>query len=112
MPRRKKQQSGSDFPRTIEAAVALVISRMSPTMRSWMTKFKGDELAFKCELSKNMVSGMSVRAMLGLWGENQELLAKFPRMQQHPDDASAYILLECWRKLRSEAGAADTHKKS
>jgi len=44
--------------------------------------------------------GMQVRALLGLWGKNPELMAAVPHYDRRPDDASRFIVLECWRSLR------------
>jgi hypothetical protein len=32
------------------------------------------------------------------------VLSKVPRAFRHPDGASTYILVECWLRLRAEAG--------
>jgi hypothetical protein len=95
------------YPRTIGAAVELVLSRMSGDMRAWLRRFKGDEIELQVELAAGLTPGMSVRAMLGLWGENPELLAQVPPGYRHPDDASCYFLVECWRRLRTEARPAE-----
>jgi hypothetical protein len=42
------------------------------------------------------------RAMLGLWGDNPDLLAALPPSSRHPDSASSFLLVECWRRLRAE----------
>jgi hypothetical protein len=95
----RKRQS-KKLPRTVEAAVELVMSRLSDEMKTWLRRFKGDETELFVELAKLLVPGMSVRAMLGLWDKNRELLAQLPARYQHPDSASTYFLIECWRRLR------------
>ncbi len=95
--------STEEYPRTIEAAVNLVLSRMSDDMKGWLRRFKGDEIDLRVKLTAGLTPGMSVRAMLGLWGKNPELLAQVPPSYRHPDDASGYFLIECWRRLRAEA---------
>jgi hypothetical protein len=92
-----------DYPRTITAAVDLVLSRMTDEMKAWMRRFKGDEADLRVELATGITPGMSVRAMLGLWGKNPDLLAQIPPPCRHPDDASTYILVECWRRLRARS---------
>jgi hypothetical protein len=96
------------YPRTIEAAVELVMSRMTDEMRAWLRGFKGDEIDLQVRLAAGLTPGMSVRAILGLWGRNPELLAQVPPGYRHPDDASIYFLIECWQRLRAEARQADT----
>jgi hypothetical protein len=94
------------YPRTIPAAVALLLSRMTDGMKTWLRRFEGDEIDLRVKLAAGLTPGMSVRAMLGLWGKNPQLLAQVPRGERHPDDASAYFLVECWRRLRAEARQA------
>src|SRR4051812_6995740 len=94
-------------PRTIEAAVDLILSRMSGEMKAWLQRFNGDEIDLQVKLAVGLTPGMSVRAMLGLWSENPELLAQVPPGYRHPDDASSYFLIECWRRLRAEARQAE-----
>jgi hypothetical protein len=91
------------FPRTMEAAVDLVISRMSDDLKELLRCIEGDEVDFRVQLAAGFTTGMSVRALLGLWGKNPELLAQLPRYNRHPDSASSYILVECWRRLRAES---------
>jgi hypothetical protein len=103
-----KSDQSEQFPRTVEAAIELVMSRLSDDMRTWLRRFKGDEIDLRVKLAAGLTPGMSVRAMLGLWGKNRELLAQLPPSYRHPDDASSYFLLECWRRLRdgsAESGA-------
>lgn len=90
------------YPHTVQAAVELVLSRMSDDLRAWLSGFDGDELALCLKLAAGMGTGMSVRALLGLWGKNAELLARLPRSYQHPDSASSFFLIECWKRLRAE----------
>jgi hypothetical protein len=91
-----------EYPRTIEAAVELVLSRLSEEMKAWLRRFKGDEIDLRVKLAAGLMPGMSVRDMLGLWGKNPELLAQMPPAHRHPDSASNYFLVECWRRLRAE----------
>jgi hypothetical protein len=90
------------YPVTIGEAVDLVLSRMNDDMKACLRRFKGDEIDLRVKLAAVLTSGMSVRAMLGLWGKNPELLAQVPPGYRHPDDASSYFLLECWRRLRTD----------
>jgi hypothetical protein len=96
-----------EYPRTIEAAVDLVLSRMSDDMKAWLRHFKGDEIDLRVKLAAGLTPSMSVRAMPGLWGKNPKLLAQLPPGSRHPDDASCYFLIECWRRLRIEAKRAE-----
>jgi hypothetical protein len=88
------------FPRTVEAAIELVMSRLSDDARKWLRQFESDEIDLQVKLAVGLTPGMSVRAMLGVWGGNDELLAQLPPAYQHPDDASSFLLIECWRRLR------------
>jgi hypothetical protein len=88
-------------PRTIDAAVALVLSKLSDSFRDWLQQFEGDEIALYAQLARGgLTAGMSVRAILDLWN-NPELLALLPRFYQDPDSASSFFLMECWRRLRA-----------
>jgi hypothetical protein len=98
-----------EYPRTIEAAVELVLSRMSEEMKVWLRRFAGHEIDLWVKLAAGLTPGMSVRAVLGLWGKNPELLAQLPPRYRHPDEASSYFLIECWRRLRAgEAEPSDS----
>jgi hypothetical protein len=90
------------YPRTIEAAVNLLMSKMAVETKAWMRRFKGDEADLRVELAGGLTPGMNVRTLLGLWGKNPELLAQVPPPYKHPDSASTYLLVECWRRLRRE----------
>jgi hypothetical protein len=96
-----------EYPSTIEAAVALVLSRMGDEMKAWLRRFDGDEDDLCVKLAAGLTPGMSVRGLLGLWGDNSELLAQVPPRYRHPDSAASYFLVECWRSLRAEARQAE-----
>ena len=88
------------FPQTIEEAVQLILSRMTDDMKAFLRDFDGDEVELRVALAKGLTAGMSVRAMLGLWGQNPELLAQLPSGYRHPDHASTYLLMECGSWLK------------
>ena len=90
------------LPRTIPEAVDFLLARMPLATRKAMLRFT-DEMDLRVKLACGVVPGMSVRAMLGLWGNNPELLAALPPAARHPDSASSFLLVECWRRLRTEA---------
>jgi hypothetical protein len=91
------------LPRTIEAAVELVLSHMSEPAKTFLREFDGDETALAVRLATvGLTAGMNVRALLGLWGRNSELLAQLPARWRHPDSASIFFLIECWRWLRGK----------
>jgi hypothetical protein len=96
------------FPHTIEGAVQLVLSRLSEEMRDYLRGFEGDEVELRVKLAAGFVPGMGVRAILGLWGKNPNLLAQLPRGYQHPDSASSFFLVECWRRLRANPSSGVT----
>jgi hypothetical protein len=89
------------FPQTIESAIDLILSRMSDKMKVWLRQFKGDEIDLRVKLATGLVPGMNVRAMLGLWGQNPKLLEQLPPWNQHPDSASCFFLIECWKLLQT-----------
>jgi hypothetical protein len=93
------------FPQTFDAAVQLILSRMSDSMKLWLRQFDGDEIELQVRLAAGVTPGMSVRTMLGLCGEKPELLRQLPLRYQHPDEASIYFLIECRRRLQA------THKE-
>jgi hypothetical protein len=95
------------FPGTIDVAVNLVLSRMSGDTKAWLRRFQGDESDLRLEIAAGLAPAMSVRAMLGLWGQNPALLSQLPPGDRHPDSASTYFLIECWRRLRVEEGPAE-----
>jgi hypothetical protein len=95
--------SSTEYPRTIETATELVLDRMSSDLKDWLKRFSGDEIELRVQLATGLIPGMNVRAMLGLWGKNPELMALMPHNYQHPDDASNFFLIECWRHLQQES---------
>ncbi len=100
------EESDAQLPRTIDEVVTLVLSRMPETTKSFLCRFD-EEAELFLQLAKDFSAGMSVRALLGLWERNPDLLAQFPAWAKHPDSASSFILVECWRRLRSETPDAE-----
>lgn len=90
-----------EYPRTIEEAVDQILSRMGSDIKAWLRRFQGDEFDLQVRLAAGLTPVMDIRAMLGLWGQNPELLAQVPPGHRHPDSASSYFLIECWRRLRA-----------
>jgi hypothetical protein len=87
-------------PRTVEEAVELVMAEMPDKVRAWLRQLKGEEQDVELQImAANFGAGMWVRALAGLW-KNQELIEQFPWPHQHADSASSYLLMECWRRLR------------
>jgi hypothetical protein len=76
---------------------------MSDKTKTFLRQLK-DEIEVRVQIAKGFGVGMSVRAALGLWGKNPELIRQMPPSARHPDSASSFILVECWRRLR-EAGS-------
>jgi hypothetical protein len=91
--------SSEQYPRSVDDAVQFVLSRMTEEAKAYLRGFEGDEIDLHLELAKDITSGMNVRAMLGLWGHNTELLAQLPPAFRHPDSASSFFVVECWRRL-------------
>ncbi len=100
-------ENPAEYPRTVDAAVDLLLSKMTDESKAWLAQVEGGEFEFRRSLAPRFGAGMSVRAILGLWGSNAELLAQVPPNDRHPDDASSYFLWECARRLRSSAYPAD-----
>lgn len=96
-----REDTDAPLPRTVPDAVAFLLARMPPATREALLRF-ADEMDLRLEIARGVVPGMSVRAMLGLWGDNPELLAQVPPGHRYPDSASDYFLVECWRRLRAE----------
>src|SRR5262249_54094447 len=103
MAKNTNEEENVQHPHTIDEAVTLVLSRMPEATRAFLRRFD-DEDELRVQLAKGFTAGMSVRAMLGLSGKNPDLLAQLPPSARHPDDASSYLLVQCWRRLRERSG--------
>jgi hypothetical protein len=88
-----------DLPKSLSEAVDYVIERMSPGDREELRKLSKSDLVMT-----HFGLGMWIRNELGLWGDNQELLADLsgPNRWIHPDDVSTVIVEAVWRRLRKE----------
>src|SRR5262245_41477947 len=95
------EKTAEALPCTVREAVEFLLARMPEETRTFLCRFSEDA-KLQLELARSMVLGMNVRAMLGLWGQNPELLAALPPHAKHPDSASAFLITECWRRLREE----------
>jgi hypothetical protein len=87
--------SESEWPRTIEAAVAKILSVMTMEQRELLGGTEYDDLIlFHHSL------GMWVRNQFGLWRGNKELMdaCRLP----DPDDCSMVIIEACWHRLHGE----------
>jgi hypothetical protein len=104
----KRSSKDDDLPRTIEDAVTFMLARLSPEVDALMRNEDNEE-RMSLEFCRNL-AGMSVRAMLGLWGKNPKLMADLSRYRSNPDDASHFLLMECWKRMKAEAGSAESPK--
>jgi len=87
------------YPKSMEEAVDLLIDKLSIREKYQIAKMTQDDLA-----GLHFSLGLGIRKEFGLWAENKDLLASCASLvgQEiiHPDDASALIIKELWKKLR------------
>jgi hypothetical protein len=95
--RKDKQPPKKVFPTTIAAALDFLEVNSAPEVRSTLRDLPADDLS---EAYRNF--GMSIRASLGLWGENPELIALLPEDQRFADNASMFILEQWQARLRGD----------
>ena len=91
-----------ELPKTVEEAVKTIIAEFPLKDRVELASMKEEDL-----IKLHFSLGMSIRNRFGLWAGNEELLKSCASLAGvksiHPDDASAIIITELWKKLR------DTH---
>ncbi|HEY7326615.1 MAG TPA: DUF6794 domain-containing protein [Gemmataceae bacterium] len=85
----------SEWPRTVEAAVARMLSALTAEQRELVR-----ETAFPDLIRFHDNLGRWIRNQFGLWRGNKELMEACGL--PHPDDCSMVIIEACWRRLRSE----------
>jgi hypothetical protein len=87
------------LPRTVDEAVERLISELSLKDRIEIAKMEGPQL-----VSLQPSLGQYIRNKYGLWDENKALMQSC-RLRSgigdiHEDGASAFIIIELWKKLR------------
>ena len=96
-----------EFPRTVAEAADKVLSELSEEDKKVVRETPGERLF---ELYFGL--GTFVRNSCGLWAGNEDLIEACargrhpgkdepPYLYMHPDDASAVIVEEVWRKLQA-----------
>ena len=87
------------YPKSVEEAVDLLIDKLSIREKYQIAKMTQDDLA-----GLHFSLGLGIRNEFGLWAGNKDLLESCASLvgQEiiHPDDASALIIKELWKKLR------------
>jgi len=87
------------YPKSVEEAVDLLIDRLSIREKYQIAKMTQDDLT-----GLHFSLGLGIRNEFGLWAGNKDLLESCASLvgQEiiHPDDASALIIKELWKKLR------------
>lgn len=90
--RKDKRPPARIYPSTIEAALDWLDNHSDPEVRATLRDLPDDRLI---EAYRDF--GMNLRASLGLWGQNAELIAALPEEHRFADHASMF-LLEKWRE--------------
>ena len=87
------------YPKSVEEAVDILIDKLSIREKYQIAKMTQDDLA-----GLHFSLGLGIRNEFGLWAGNKDLLESCTSLvgQEiiHPDDASALIIKELWKKLR------------
>lgn len=83
-------------PKTLEEAVALLISEMSEKSKNYVQSLPEDELFIF-----HFGFGMTIRNRFGLWTGNFDLLESCGSPDMHPDNASGVIIHALWRELQT-----------
>jgi len=95
------------FPTTVDEAADMVLSELSEEDKEWIKNIPRDAL-----IQLHFGLGTFVRNSCGLWRGNDDLIeacrrAKYPEEDElsylfmDPDDASAVIVEEVWRRLNA-----------
>lgn len=98
------------FPRTVAEAADKVLSELSEEEKEVVRETPGDTFTLIGSLHFGL--GTFVRNSCGLWEGNDELMEACARARNleedelrylfmHPDDASAVIVEEVWRRLQA-----------
>jgi hypothetical protein len=100
--RKDKKPPERQWPTTINAALDYLDSHAEPELRTTVR-----DLPVKRLIDAYRDYGMSIRASLGLWGENPELIACIPEGKKFADHATMF-LLELWQsRLQAEKQTND-----
>jgi len=86
------------YPKSVEEAVAALIENLSIKEKSQIAKMTQEDLP-----GLHFSLGLGIRNEFGLWAGNKDLLESCASLVGkeiiHPDDASALIMKELWKKL-------------
>ena len=87
------------YPKSVEEAVDLLIENLSIREKYKIAKMSQNDLP-----GLHFSLGLGIRNEFGLWAGNKDLLESCASLvgQEiiHPDDASALIIKELWKKLQ------------
>ena len=90
-----------NWPRTHEAAVSLMIEKLS---HDWKETIAATDYSKLVNL--NRLLGMGIRNYLGLWRGNEELMKSCLQLrkmvQLDPDVVSLIIIEEIWKRLNEK----------
>jgi hypothetical protein len=97
------QRARPDLTRTVEEAVDRLMQQLPLKDKVEIAKMKEEAL-----VQLHPTLGAYVRDRFELWSSNRDLMESCRRMSGlqdiHPDDASALIVGELWRRLRETHG--------
>jgi hypothetical protein len=93
------------WPRTVDEAVARILSTMSAEDQARVRSTPKDEL-----IRYHMGWGTGIRNSFGLWKGNKELLNSCGYEGIHPDTCSDIIIHRVWAALQSPAEPASPNK--
>ncbi|MDR3177029.1 MAG: hypothetical protein LBU06_10935 [Desulfovibrio sp.] len=85
-----------NWPVTVEAAVADIITSLSPENKEVIRGTKREDL-----IMFHFSWGMWIRNYYGLWRGNAELIKSACGGNCHPDDASMVIIEKAWETLQT-----------
>jgi hypothetical protein len=91
-----KRPSVSDpvYPQTFEEAVDYLLEVMEPASRRELSSLSFEALN---KVARDYC--LSIRSILGLWGQNPDLINSLPEKDRFPDNASALFFEAVWKRL-------------
>jgi hypothetical protein len=96
--------SAKQLPKTVDEAVSILKSEISPTLRESMVRIPREDAQAELHFSV----GMGIRNRFKLWSGNADLMKSCGVM--HPDDCSGIIIGRLWDAVRAEADPALVRK--
>jgi hypothetical protein len=93
----QSKPSAKQIPKTVDEAVSILKSEMSPTLREHLVRTPREDAQAELHFSV----GMGIRNRFKLWGGNAELMKSCG--VTHPDNCSGIIIGRLWDAVRSDA---------